>query len=57
MIINSFNIFDENSENNINNLYNINKLNCLNNNAQLNSKFDTILDGILLEINKKDDLN
>lgn len=57
MIINSFNIFDENSENNINNLYNIDKLNCLNNNAQLNSKFDTILDGILLEINKKDDLN
>lgn len=57
MIINSFNIFDENSENNINNPYNIDELNCLNNNAQLNSKFDTILDGILLEINKKDDLN
>ncbi len=52
MFVNNFKISEENLENDINVLDNINNPNCLNNNVQLNNKFDTLLNGILLEKNK-----
>ena len=52
MFVNNFKISEENLENDINVLKNIDNPNYLNNNIQLNNKFDTLLNGILLEKNK-----
>ena len=52
MFVNNFKISEENLENDINVLKNIDNQNYLNNNIQLNNKFDTLLNGILLEKNK-----
>lgn len=50
MLINNFNISPENFDNTIN------ELNCFDNN-QINNKLDTILNGIIFEKNKKDELS
>lgn len=54
MIINKFNIYEENFQNSINN---IEQCDYLNSDIQLNNKFDRLLDGILLEKNQKGELN
>ena len=51
MFINNFNISPENFDDTIN------ELNCFDNNNQINNKLDTILDGIIFGINKKDELS
>ena len=56
MFVNNFKIAEESLESEINNFENINNFNNMNNNVQLNNKFDILLNGILLEKNKIDEL-
>jgi len=51
MFINNFNISPENFDDTIN------ELNCFDNNNQINNKLDTIIDRIIIKINKKDELS
>ena len=56
MFVNNFKIAEESLESEINNFENINNFNNMNNNVQLNNKFDILLNRILLEKNKIDEL-